>query len=87
MSEHDAISTIIAEEDERTAAEARQWLARALQTIGIKYSEPLILHFFEGKQYGEISDILHIPVSTVGTRIRRAKEKLQLLYTKRNKDI
>ena len=67
--------------------EARQWLIHALQTIDIKYSEPLILHFFEGKQYGEISDILHIPVSTVGTRIRRAKEKLQLLYTKRNKDI
>ena len=87
VSEHDAISAIIAEEDEWTATEARQWLTHTLQTIDIKYSEPLILHFFEGKQYGEIADILHIPVSTVGTRIRRAKEKLQLLYTKRNKNI
>jgi RNA polymerase sigma-70 factor (ECF subfamily) len=36
-----------------------------------KYREPLVLRHFEEKSYEEISDILKIPKSTVGVRIKR----------------
>lgn len=45
--------------------------------LKIKYREPLILYFFEQKSYEEISDILHIPKSTVGTLIMRGKTALK----------
>lgn len=48
-----------------------------LSNIKLKYREPLILFYFEQKSYQEISDILHIPTSTVGTLIRRGKEQLK----------
>ncbi len=48
-----------------------------LSKISIKYQEVLGLNYFENLRYEEISDILHIPVSTVGVRIRRAKEMLK----------
>ncbi len=49
----------------------------ALQTLPPKYREPLILYFYEDKDYKEIADIMHIPTSTVGVRIKRGKEKLK----------
>jgi len=44
-----------------------------LSKMPVIYKEPLSLYFLEGKSYEEISDILRIPVGTVGTRINRAK--------------
>ena len=52
-------------------------MARALNQLKEKYREPLILYFFEEKSYEEISDILHLPVSTVGVLILRAKNLLK----------
>lgn len=51
-------------------------LIYALQDINPRYREVLILKFFEGKEYQEISDILQKPVGTVGTLINRAKKQL-----------
>ncbi len=50
---------------------------KLLTNINLKYSEPLILFYFEQKSYQEISDILHIPKNTVGTLISRAKQILK----------
>ncbi|OGD62306.1 hypothetical protein A2215_03675 [Candidatus Berkelbacteria bacterium RIFOXYA2_FULL_43_10] len=44
-----------------------------LKILKPKYREPLVLYYIEEKSYQEISDILRIPVSTVGVRINRAK--------------
>lgn len=52
-------------------------LEDGLQKMNNKYREPLILYFFEEKSYEEISDILHIPSSTVGVLIMRAKAQLK----------
>ena len=52
-------------------------LERALQALSDKYREPLILRFFEHKEYEEISDILRIPIGTVGTLIYRGKKELK----------
>lgn len=49
---------------------------KALVKIDDKYREVLILRFFEHKEYDEISDILKIPVGSVGTLIHRGKKQL-----------
>ncbi len=48
-----------------------------LDKLDIKYREVLILNYFENLKYEDISDILHIPTSTVGVRIKRGKEALK----------
>lgn len=44
-----------------------------LNKMPLIYREPLSLFFLEEKSYEEITDILRIPMGTVGTRINRAK--------------
>jgi RNA polymerase sigma-70 factor, ECF subfamily len=44
-----------------------------LEHLPILYREPLSLFYLEDASYEEISDILRIPLGTVGTRINRAK--------------
>lgn len=56
-------------------------LKRALSLLDVKYRDPIILRFFEHKEYDEISDILKIPIGTVGTLISRGKIKLQNILT------
>lgn len=56
-------------------------LKRALAVLDSKYRDPIILRFFEHKEYDEISDILKIPIGTVGTLISRGKMKLQIILT------
>lgn len=52
-------------------------IRRGLEKLPLKYSEPLILFYFEEKSYDEIGDILKMPVGTVGTRISRGKNLLR----------
>jgi len=56
-----------------TKKEIRERVNKCIGQIPIKYSEPLSLFYLEEKSYGEISDILRLPIGTVGTRINRAK--------------
>lgn len=53
-----------------------QELTRALNALETKYREVLILRFFEHKEYDEISDILQLPIGSVGTLLHRGKKKL-----------
>lgn len=52
-------------------------LSRALDELSQKYRDILVLRFFEERSYGEISDILKIPVGTVSTMIHRARRALR----------
>lgn len=52
-------------------------IKKSLDKLDIKYKEPLYLFYFEDKNYEEISDILRVPVKTVGTLIHRAKLKIK----------
>ena len=49
---------------------------QALKRLDQKYAGVLILRFFEHKDYDEISDILQIPIGSVGTLIHRGKKQL-----------
>ena len=53
-----------------------QAVNEALLKIDEKYREVIILRFFEHKEYDEISDILKIPVGSVGTLLHRGKKQL-----------
>lgn len=52
-------------------------LLACLDQLDEKYREILILQYFENMKYSEISDVLRMPVSTVGVRSARAKSKLK----------
>ncbi len=52
-------------------------ISEIMGNIELKYREPLILFYFEQKTYEEISDILRMPISTVGTLISRGKKMLK----------
>jgi RNA polymerase sigma-70 factor (ECF subfamily) len=62
--------------------ETRHMLDKCLDKLEAKYREPLVLYYFEDLSYKEIADILHIPVSTVGVRIGRAKKAMKEMLKK-----
>jgi len=52
-------------------------ILKIINQLPLKYKDVLILKFVEGKDYREISDILHKPMGTVATLINRAKKSLK----------
>lgn len=52
-------------------------ISQALTEVDEKYRTVIILRFFEHKEYEEISDILKIPIGTVGTLVYRGKKQLK----------
>ena len=54
-----------------------------LDKIDRKYREPLILYYLEEMNYREISEILHIPISTVGIRLKRGRKFLKKQLNKK----
>ena len=69
-------------EKERESVDMRKMIDAGLENISPKYREVLILYYLEELSYQEIVDVLHIPISTVGVRIRRGKEALRKAYKK-----
>lgn len=68
-------------DSELTNHEIRQLLDQCLQKIDTKYREPLVLYYFEDLDYRAISDVMQIPVATVGVRLSRGKEMLKKLVS------
>lgn len=65
--------------------EIQEIINKCLDKLNPKYREVVVLYYFEDLSYKEISDILHIPVSTVGVRIKRAKQAMKPLCQKYGK--
>ncbi len=57
--------------------EDKEQLDISLSEISPKYREVLVLYYYDELSYQEIADVLHIPIATVGVRIKRGKESLQ----------
>jgi RNA polymerase sigma-70 factor, ECF subfamily len=60
--------------------EEKEEIEKNLNKLKIKYREPIILYYFEDKSYQEISDILKIPISTVGIRLKRGLDQIRKFY-------
>lgn len=60
----------------------KRMLDQCLEKIDSKYKEPLVLYYFEDMDYKEIADVLQIPISTVGIRLKRGRENLKKLVKK-----
>lgn len=54
-----------------------------LKQLPLKYREVLSLYYIAEKSYEEMSDILRLPTSTIGTQLRRAKQALRNEYAKK----
>lgn len=52
-------------------------LYHAIMELDASLRTVVTLHYCEGYTIAEISKLLHIPSGTVGTRLRRAREKLK----------
>ncbi len=72
---------------EREQKEMKEIADKGLAHVEPKYREILILYFIEDLSYKEISEILRIPIGTVGVRIMRAKDALREAYKKLNIEI
>lgn len=64
-------------EKDKTIKDTFEVLNRCILKLKEKYKSVIILKFIENKSYEEISDILKIPINTVGTQINRAKKNLK----------
>jgi RNA polymerase sigma-70 factor (ECF subfamily) len=60
--------------------ELRQMLDECLEKLDAKYREPLVLYYYEDMDYQQIAEVMHIPSSTVGIRLKRGKALLQIAY-------
>lgn len=74
-------------EEQASDAELRQLARGLVDRLPLKYREPVVLHYFQDLGYEEISDVLHLPTSTVGTRLRRAKKILLTMYKEKGEKI
>lgn len=71
-------------EEEMIKANLIKEAQTCLKEMPVNYREPLALYYLEEKSYEEISDILRMPLGTVGTRINRAKGVLKSICQKKN---
>ncbi len=60
--------------------ELHELLNKCISSLDVKYREPLVLYYFEEMNYQEISEIMRIPVSTVGVRLKRGRDILNSVY-------
>jgi len=66
------------ETDRKTQSdEIKKVLDKCLNQIPSKYREPLLLFYMEELSYNEIAEVMRVPVSTVGVRLKRGKRMLK----------
>jgi RNA polymerase sigma factor (sigma-70 family) len=57
----------------------RAMIGEAILSLKLTYREPIILYYFEELTMNEIAHLLNLPINTVKTRLKRAKEQLKPL--------
>ena len=63
------------------AADERERLTRALESLPPRSREVLVLRELEGYSYKEIASIVSMPIGTVMSTLARAREKLQAILS------
>lgn len=72
-------------EEKAVQDETNLQIKEMLSTLDEKYRVPMMLFYGQGYKTGEIAELLHIPKSTVQTRLDRGREKLASIYHKERK--
>jgi RNA polymerase sigma factor (sigma-70 family) len=62
---------------EKDKEEIRVLVEKSLASLTPAQREVLLLYYFEELSYKEIADVLHVPISTVGVRLARARASLK----------
>jgi RNA polymerase sigma-70 factor (ECF subfamily) len=62
---------------EKESEEIRVLVEKGLEALPAAQREIIVLYYFEELSYKEISDVLHVPMSTVGVRLARARSTLK----------
>ena len=78
---------IVYEENDEAVSydEYNMELKEALISLDEKYRIPMMLFYGQGYHIKEIAKILHIPVSTIQTRLARGREQLARYYKEERK--
>jgi len=79
---HGEILEFISEKNEGESKWKRYVLQSILSQLENQYSEVLILYYFEEMKYDEIAEIIGSNKNTVGTLVRRAKQKVKEIVEK-----
>ena len=84
MVEYDESSTVAAEpdrdmRDQIDHEENEKLVKQMLNHLNLEQRTCLVLRSMEGLSYKEISEVLKIPINTVRSRIKRAREAMLVL--------
>jgi len=60
-----------------------QTVRLALQDLPVEFREVVVLREIEGLSYKEIANVVDIPIGTVMSRLKRGRERLHALLTRR----
>ena len=63
--------------DALVVKDERVTIGKAILSLKLLYREPLILYYYEELTLIEIANVLKLPINTVKTRLKRAKEQLK----------
>lgn len=64
-------------EDRVLVFEEDRELHNAIQSLDEKYRHPIIMFYFHELSYGQIAEVLNVPLSTIKIRLMRAKALLK----------
>ena len=67
--------------------EERGEITAAVLKLPVKYREILLLYYYEDLQVNDIAEFLHVPVSTVKTRLQRGRERLKQTLPKQQWEV
>lgn len=65
----------------------RDEIITALLKLSLKYREVLLLYYYDDLSVAEIASLIHIPASTVTTRLQRARAKLKEILPAHNWEV
>jgi RNA polymerase sigma-70 factor (ECF subfamily) len=64
-------------ENQVLLSESQELIRKAIDTLPEKYKSVIILRYLQDLSLQEIGDVLHMPVTTVKTRVHRGREYLR----------
>lgn len=79
--DYDLTANVISPDDSANASIENYHIQRAINSLGEKFKEVIVLRDIQDLEYEEISKITGLPLGTVKSRINRAREKLKELLS------